>query len=114
MEIFGNQITGYSTAYYSKLIENFSKEGNIRIKENKEDYLENNSQKNNLLQNYQRDRGGQNNCSKISQKGLEIRAENIKVKEESKRKESFIQGLFKTKTKSKRWAKRQHNWDYTY
>lgn len=66
-----------------------------------------------LLNKYQ-DRKCCNRSSKISQKCLDIKMKNLERKSLGKSRENAIKNSLKFKIKSKRWARRQHNWLYTY
>ena len=51
--------------------------------------------------------------SNICQAGLKERKKNLENKTKLKYQEKKINSSLNRKVKSKRWAKRQHNWDYT-
>ncbi len=66
-----------------------------------------------FVQRQHQDRYGFNHRTQISQKGLEIRLKNQGIKKEKTKREREIQDCFSIKIKSRRWAKRHHNFNYT-
>jgi hypothetical protein len=65
-----------------------------------------------LIENKKYFRENYNKKTGICQKGLEIRIKNLEEKKRNEEKEKLIQYAFSRKIKSRRWAKRHHNWRY--
>jgi hypothetical protein len=95
MEMFGNPITGYTTEFYSALIESMSQSNEIflgNIHQTKGVCNGNGCHVNGTI-NYSGDRGVRNSSSQICQEGLEIRAKNLKAKKAKMKKEFKIKKI---------------------
>ncbi len=84
MELFGNPISGYTTQYYSELIEKMAKANNESLSEEvfyltTRNIYEESIPRDNFNMNYEGNRGNRNASSQIFQEGLKKRT-NIRSK----------------------------------
>jgi hypothetical protein len=118
MEIYGNPFSGYGTLYYQKIIEQLANiNGDYLVKNlpdlNKNGHYSSNCNSHKCSTYKYSDKGNVNCCSQISIEGLVKRVKNKEQKRIIIQNEKNIQQAFSLKIKSKRWAKRHHNYVYS-